>query len=126
MKQVFEIPGTLPNENDIIKAAKASNPRNHFKPISDMKEANDNAVMWAAKAAHIKPVAGKVNVRIHWVEPNMKRDKDNIHAGTKFIFDGLVKLGILKNDGWTWIGDLSYRYSVNRANPRVIVELEEA
>lgn len=125
MRQVFEIPGTLPNLNDILKASNASNKRNCFKPISSLKETYDDAVMWAAKAACIKPVAGKVNIRIHWIEPNMKRDKDNIHAGTKFVLDGLVKLGILGNDGWTWIGDLSYSYSVNRANPRVVVELEE-
>lgn len=126
MRQVFEIPGQLPNENDIIEASKLGTQRNNYKPFAQMKRESEERVMWAAKAARIKPVAGKVNVRIHWIEPNMRRDKDNIHAGTKFIFDGLVKLGILKNDGWTWIGDISYAYSVNRTNPRVVVELEEA
>lgn len=35
------------------------------------------------------------------VEPNMKRDPSNIAAAAaKFIEDGLIKAGVIENDGW--------------------------
>ena len=59
-------------------------------------------------------------------EPDMRRDKDNIRFAAKFILDALVEAGVIDNDNWACVGSLSDDYLVNKANPRVIVELEEA
>ena len=56
----------------------------------------------------------------------MRRDKDNIRFAAKFILDALVEAGVIDNDNWACVGSLSDDYLVNKANPRVIVELEEA
>lgn len=42
----------------------------------------------------------KVFVFMIWFERNKRRDPDNIASFIKFIFDGLQKAKILKNDGW--------------------------
>ena len=46
-------------------------------------------------------------------------------TGQKFIIDGLVKAGVLKNDGWAQIGDLNHSFEVDKENPRIEVILEE-
>jgi hypothetical protein len=51
-----------------------------------------------------------------YVEPNRKRDPDNIVAGgTKLLLDSLVGAGVLRGDGWSdnlgFIGYWAYRAS---------------
>lgn len=120
MIHCFEIPGRLPGTNDYTKA----NRTNRYVGAK-MKRETQEVIEWAIKAARLSPITKQVDVHITFVEPNMKRDKDNIQGGTKFILDALVKMGILKNDGWNEIGDIAYHYIVNKSNPRVVVELEE-
>lgn len=113
------ITGQLPGENEIIEASKA-----HWSVYRDMKEDYTNLVAWSAKSQNVQNVQSASFI-ITWVEPNRKRDKDNIAAGAKFIFDGLVTAGVLKNDGWKQIGDVNHRYDVDKLNPRVEVEIIE-
>jgi len=61
----------------------------------------------------------------HWFyEPSKRRDKDNVMAGKKFIWDALVRTGVLKNDGWNEIEDSRDFVLVDEINPRVVVEIE--
>ncbi len=121
MRQEFVIPGRLPGLNEYTGAC-----RSGARAGGSFKRRHQDAVCWAIRAAGLRPVAGKVNVSITWVEPNMRRDKDNIRFGAKFILDALVEMGIVPNDSWTYIGELSDRYYVNKSDPKIIVELEEA
>ena len=121
MNQTFEIPGRLPGMNEYSNAC-----RSFAYKGARMKRDAEEAVMWAAKAAKLKPMKPGVVVSITWIEPNMRRDKDNIRTGVKFILDGLVKAGILDNDKWHWIADIRDSWMVTKANPRVVVELADA
>lgn len=123
--QRFEIPERLPGVNEYTKANRA----NPYKGAK-VKKGAEEAIMWAIKASGVRPMRAPVHVHITWVEPNMRRDKDNIIGGQKFVLDALVKAGVLGDDGWKWIGGekdpgLSYGFMVNPANPRVIVELRQ-
>lgn len=111
------IPGTLPTMNEIVEASKQ-----HWSKYSKMKHTYTDLVAWKAKTL---PVLGKVDVVITWYCKNRRMDKDNIMAGQKFIFDGLVAVGRLENDGWKQIGDITHRFRVDKHNPRVEVELRE-
>ena len=115
----FTIPGRLPGLNDITDAAR----RNRYESAKIKKEYTE-LVAWCAKRARL-PHFDRVDLIVTWYEPNMKRDKDNIMAGQKFILDGLVMVGVLANDGWKQIRDVTHRFRVDRANPRVEVELIE-
>ena len=118
--QVFIIPGRLPDLNDIINAA-----RNHWSTSAEQKKTYTDIVFWCAKKAHL-PKMKRVKVRITWFESNAKRDPDNIHAGVKFILDGLVLAGIIPNDNQQHIAEIHHDpIQIDRVDPRIEVELEE-
>lgn len=116
----FVIPGRLPGLNDMIDAART----NKFESARQKKE-NTELVGWCAKKAKL-PKMKRVNLSIVWYEPNEKRDPDNIHAGVKFILDGLVIAGVIKNDGRKQIAKISHEIFTDKTNPRVEVEIKEA
>ena len=60
-----------------------------------------------------------------WIEPNRRRDKDNIAFAKKFIQDSLVHAGVLQNDGWKHIEHFTDDFAVDPKNPRVEVVIEE-
>lgn len=113
------IPGRLPGLNDMTDAA-----RENKYASAQMKKEYTEIVAWCAKSARL-PRFDQVDMVITWYEPNQKRDKDNIMAGQKFILDGLVMAGIIKNDGWKQIADVTHRFRVDQTNPRIEVELIE-
>lgn len=114
------IPGTLPSQNEIVKAAK-------FSPYSyaSMKEEWTNYVARHAET-QIPHEVIRANFVITWYCPNKRKDKDNISGGgSKFIFDGLQSAGVITNDGWAQIGDVTHRFDVDKKNPRIEIEIEE-
>lgn len=116
----LKIPGTLPSQNEIIEAAKKSP-----YAYSGMKSENTSFVRYQAISQKINPVK-RANFIITYICPNKKKDKDNISGGgDKFIFDGLQAAGILTNDGWSQIGDVTHRFAVDKKNPRIEIEIVE-
>lgn len=113
------IPNTLPTMNEIIDAAKQ-----HAMSYREMKRIHTDAVAWSAKAERI-PFVEKANFTITWICSDKRHDKDNIMAGQKFIFDGLVVAGVLKDDRWKQIGDVTHRFEIDRENPRIEITIEE-
>lgn len=126
-KQVFEISGRLIGQNDWFEILKKDRYYRDYRKSYSAKVKSDieEDIGWFIKASKIKPVTSKVFVRFTWIEPNMKRDFDNISFAKKFIFDALVKMNIIANDGWKNIDGFSDKFRLNRTNPRIIVELEE-
>ena len=111
------IPGEFPTMNEIIEASKR-----HWASYSSMKRTYTSLVALYARKL---PKVEKADITITWVCKNRRQDPDNITAGTKFLMDGLVEAGVLENDGWKQIGDITHRFEVDKANPRVEIELSE-
>jgi len=111
------IPGEMPGMNEIIKASKE-----HYGEYSKMKKANTQAVVWCSKKA---PKMQRVFLDITWYAKNKRRDPDNIAAGVKFIFDGLVEAGVINNDGWNENAGWSNTFKIDKKNPRIEVEIVE-
>lgn len=111
------IEGELPSLNEIIDAAKQ-----HYGSYSTMKKANTNAVAWPAKSL---PIYTAVELEVTWYCKNKRKDPDNIAAAVKFIFDGLVKAGRLKNDGWKQNKGWTNHFKVDKDNPRVEIVIKE-
>ena len=66
----------------------------------------------------------QVDIHYDIYEPNKKRDKDNVLAVLqKYNQDALVKTGVLKNDGWNEIRNLSANFYIDKKNPRTEVTL---
>lgn len=116
------IPGPLPGLNEYIDAE-----RSHRQKGANLKRSAQKIVELCAKKQlrgfHPK---GPVWMSYTWYERDRRRDKDNISSfGRKVIQDGLVKAGVLKNDGWSDIEGFSDRFAVDKKNPRVEIEIEE-
>lgn len=121
MRQEFEVPGRLAGCNDYVRMCRAN-----ARAGAKVKRENQDIALWCIRQAGLAPMRGPVDVRFTWIEPDMRRDKDNIRFAAKFVLDALVEAGVLENDNWACVGSLSDDYLVNKANPRVVVELEEA
>lgn len=118
----FRIDCELPDLNTIISESKKG--RGQYQPYAIIKNRYTYIVAMSARKS-VQRSYDKIDITIHWICRNRKKDKDNIMAGTKFILDGLVAAGIIANDGWKQIGNINHRFSVNMHNPGVEVTLEE-
>lgn len=118
MRQTFEVPGRFPSLNELYRM----NPYEQ----GEVKREADDRVAWSAKAAHVTPYAVPVTYHCLWVEKNRRRDLDNVAFAKKFVQDGLVKAGILRNDTHHEIRGFSDSFEYDSRNPRVVVTIEEA
>ena len=122
MELTLTIGGTLPGLNDYIKQLNISKFRG-----AELKRKTEKQI-----SAHIRKqlkgacLTGPADIAISWIEPNRKRDKDNISSAKKFIFDALVKNKVLQNDGWANIGTIKEHFSVDPKHPRVVVMISGA
>lgn len=118
--QTLIIFGRLAGLNEIVSA----NRKNRYMG-ANMKRENQDRIIEAIKVCGINRITKPIDVHILWVEPNCRRDHDNVAAGKKFILDGLVEAGIIKNDSPAFVRDMTDRFRVSREMPRIEVTLEE-
>lgn len=111
----FEIPGRMPGLNDYDAQ------HLHLQAAGLLKKKWTKTVALLAKESAKGCQYQTIHADIQWIEPNKRRDKDNIAFAKKFIFDGLVSAGIIPNDGWANIAGWTERFEVDARNPRVVV-----
>ena len=66
---------------------------------------------------------GLYDIELLWVTPDNKRDPDNIFFGIKWILDGLVTSGKLKNDGRKNIRNIHHNIKTKAGEAYVVVKL---
>jgi len=116
----FVIPGRLPGLNDVIRVG-----RGNRYGAAKQKQVTE---------AYIRPYLPRpialtypVVVAFTWVEPDKRRDLDNVAAaGAKFILDACTAAGVLAGDSQRFIAGITHRVTTDRANPRVEVTIEGA
>ena len=118
------IPVRLPGLNDMIAMSKAG--RGRFNQYARSKEEIEKYIRLTI--GQLKPRSfSQCRIGFVWVEPDRKRDMDNISAGKKYILDALVGLGILKDDSWKYIkGFLPEIFEADKNNWGIKVRIEEA
>ena len=109
------IPGRFPSLNEFYRMG----PREQAR----VKRECDELVAWCARAQRLPRIKRPVSLSITWVEPNDRRDLDNVAFATKFVQDGLVKAGVLENDTKRHVTSLHHMYGIDRRDPRVVVEI---
>lgn len=112
----FTIPGTLPTMNEIVAASK----RHHMQYSLMKRQYTELVKLHAMKL----PKIDRADFIITWYCKDKRKDKDNIASGIKFILDGLVEAGVIPNDGWKEIGEVTHRFEVDKENPRIEVEIK--
>jgi Holliday junction resolvase RusA-like endonuclease len=130
----FFIPGPLPGLNEIIAASKKRIPwlskgKKQVYEYSKMKSEWTDRV-----ATHFleqykrpeRPFQNPVEISFLFIEPNRKRDPDNVFAGMKFILDSLVKVGVLQDDSQKYVKSISCSIGPSDKNkPCVFVVIKE-
>ncbi len=114
---VFFIPGPLPGRNEQEAAART----NRYAAASMKKK-------WTQHCAHVFAGTGahfdRIKVCFTWIAKDRRMDPDNVSCGgKKFIMDGLVMAGIIKNDGWKNVSGFTDHFHVDKRNPGVIVNI---
>lgn len=123
MNQTFFLPGKLPGMNEILRLKGAGRRGGNFG-YNAMKKKIHRQVWGEVRKRKIDPVAC-ARMDFLWVEPNRKRDKDNICAARKFVLDGLVEAGVLQGDGWKYIDGWTDEFRVDKEKPGVKVTIFE-
>lgn len=118
-EQILVISGSLPGLNKIIAAAKSG--RGNGNAYSRLKKSTEQKISMAIIEQKIKPM-DSIWVDFLWVEKNRRRDPDNIAAARKFIFDAMVHVGVIDNDGWSQISGWSDMFCVS-SHPCVILTI---
>jgi len=120
--QTLIIKGDLPSMNEIIAMAKRG--RGNYQPYAKVKKEISDMIYYECLAQKIHPLMSKTDFTITWVCKDTRKDKDNIMAGFKFIGDGLQHAGILKNDGWKEIGNITHKFEIGKK--QIKIEMEES
>lgn len=78
----------------------------------------------AALQAGWKTPEGKVDIRLVWHEINARRDPDNIMGGIKFVLDGIVKAGLIRDDSQKHIRAIHHDgIAIDKEDPGVMVTI---
>ena len=113
------IPGELTDLNTYIKLERT----NRYAGAKIKAEMTDYITLLAKRLK--TEIRTPVRVTYHWYCKNKRKDKSNIAFAKKFIEDGLVAAGVLKNDGWNDIEGFRDEFYIDKQNPRVEVEITE-
>lgn len=115
---IITVYGELPDLNTIIDKSKS-----HWANYSKMKKIYTSRVARAAIGAQ---KVKKADIDIIYYCKNRRKDPDNIiGGGNKFVLDGLVKAGVIENDGWRHVNSLNCRCRLDKDNPRVEIRIRE-
>lgn len=119
----FTIKGRLPTINNAIDAARSGK-------YVEAKLRNDcERLIIGSITRDLKRWKPTPPVLLHYkfFEENKRRDKDNVSGyAHKVIQDSLVKAGVLDGDGWNYIEGYDDTFAVDKNDPRIEVDIEEA
>jgi len=89
-----------------------------------LKKTEEARVQTEIMLAKLKKINTSVYITYKFYRKDKKKDKSNIAAfARKVIEDSLVKMGILKNDGWNDVEGYHDEFYIDKDNPRIEVEI---
>ena len=115
----FTIPGRLPSLNQSFRVGKW-----RFKQSRERQKQKRAIATWIL-AAGVPVSSVPVDIKVRWVEPNRRRDYDNIASGVKVILDALVACQRIPNDTRKWVYPVVHEHDVDPRNPRIEVTICE-
>lgn len=130
----FVIPTTkekkMPNLNDFIKAERVSFRTQTGKFMTKgavmKKEWQTYVSMYIRKDLRGIKIDKPVIIHYRYFEPDKKRDYGNIHAFCqKVAEDALQECGTIINDNQKYVRGFTADFDIDKANPRIEIELEE-
>lgn len=118
MQVTITLPFQLPGLNEYVNAE-----RSNRHTAAKMKKDWEGRIALFLRTQCREQFEKPVKLHFIWVEPNRRRDKDNIAWAKKLILDTLVREGILAGDGWAHVEGFRDEFLVG--NPGVIITIRE-
>lgn len=115
------IKGSLTSSNKLNRAQRA----NKYKGAK-LKKQETERCRYAFLPIKSKKLKLPIELHIDWYAKDRRTDPDNIASAKKFILDGMVTSGLLKNDGWGEIVGFRDNFYVDAKNPRIEVKIIES
>ncbi len=124
---MFKISGRLPSLNELIRWDRIVGRRGRGRFYGAIKRRQAiNLIAGYIWDAHLPKFPGPVDISIRWIEPNARRDYDNIASSQKFVLDSLVKTGTIQGDSRKWIPEpVKHEFDIDKKEPRVEVTINE-
>jgi len=118
---MITIKGELTDHNTFINAERS----NKFIAAKIKKDETRNVQLQCLSDDNRtqEPITKPCEVHFMWYTRDLRKDPDNVSFAKKFVLDGLVKAGILKNDTRMWITGLKDDFGVDPSFPRVEITL---
>lgn len=125
-KNWFFIPERLPGYNEECEA----NRKGHMVGAQLRKSTEQRIYLHIRSAManqHCRPVNGQCLVEFTWLEPNARRDVDNIAFAKKYILDAMQMAKVLPNDSQRYVRGTtdSVQTVKDKQAPGVYVEIVE-
>ena len=120
----FVIPYQLTTLNEYVNAER----RNRFAGAKIKKEQTDLCALYARMARNngVEVKDYPIHVTLTWYCKDARKDPDNIAFAKKFIFDGMVKAGVIDNDSWKFMnGGFDDRFVIDKTFQGVVVEIKQ-
>jgi hypothetical protein len=130
MTQSFYLIGRLPGLNELLEANRyrgraANRTRRRWNGYAQIKKQHGDTIYWQLLKGAIQPMR-QVHIDFVWVEPDRRRDPDNVTAGgRKIILDALVKAGVLVDDSSVYVKGWTDTFEQNKREPGVRVVLND-
>lgn len=118
MKTDFVVWGKLAGWNDFS--------HKHHMEASIMKKKEMRRVQEAIMLERVRPFTAPIDIHITWIEPDYRRDPDNVcSGGFKIILDALVNSGIIPNDTRKWVKKVTNEFAEPcKKDPCVVITIE--
>ena len=116
----YIIPGRLGGLNEYTLKC-----RTHYQAGAKFKKEQQQIVKNNIVAQDLTQLKTPIFVKFKWIEPNKRRDFDNIAFAKKFFFDSLQELDVIENDNWNYVSGFEDTFDVDKENPRVEVTIYE-
>lgn len=118
-KHIIEFDGEFETLNPYIDAERS----NRYAGAAIKKRETLRAQL-IGKTSGIQIKKYPVILQFFWYRDDKRTDPDNIEFSKKFILDGLVKAGVLRDDGWDEIKRTCNDFGISN-NPSVILTIIE-
>ncbi len=113
----FTIPGELISLNEYVNAERS----NKFAASSIKKKQTMICQVASMDMDPIEDCEYPIRVEIIWYVKTKRKDGDNIAFAKKFILDGMVCSGVLKNDSMKYICSFNDRFIYSPDEPKIHV-----
>lgn len=98
----------------------------HYQELDRQKKEWADVVFWLVKEQKLKPFTRPIKQTYEfWFKTTNEHDPDNAACCAKFLNDGLVAAGILKNDNFDHIVEFTVKQGGVDKKPYILITMEE-